>query len=1163
MEKDYLLLQKFLSIMKLSVLQVCLVAIFSSFTFAKDVKGQEILEKKVTIQAKAESLKKVLSLIEKTADVRFMYSSSIIPTEKKITLSVENEKLSSVLEKVLSRNQLNYEISGQHIVISKKKTNVSLGQSSENFSSELDPKENASIKENVVLFTITGTVTDETNSPIIGASVMLEGTKKGTTTNEKGYFNLQLDDSEKNGNLVISFVGYDKQVVPINNRLSINVSLKQLADLDEVVVVGYGTQKKVNLTGAVSQVTSEVLANRPVMNVAQALQGAVPNLNINIANGNPNTSPTYNIRGGTSFSGGAFSNGSPLILVDGVEMNLNQLNPEDIESISVLKDAASAAVYGSRAAFGVMLVTTKKGKLNSPVKISYTGSYQLNSPTATPNLLDALTIQDAAIQAAKLENRTPSTDMLLRRDKIAAYMANPTTEMPYFMDAGGTIQWIGNTRPYDLAIRSSSPVYKHNLSLRGGSDKNSYYLSLGMQDQQGLYKINNDRHKRYNLMTNVNTKITNWLELESRATYNNTSYSEPVSPAGKGGWWRAMAQEPNRNINMPIQTPASSPAGVKYTDNILSFMDYGSRNKINTEVLLLGLAPKIHLTKNWQVQGNFSYQSSNYRRNQIIPELQRVETNWNQVTTVHTNPSSVENWNVHENQYAINLYSDYYLTLNNSHDFHFMAGYNQESYDYRYVGARGEQLVSPFVPVISQTKGQQYAYDAATEWALRGVFYRVNYNFKNKYLVESNGRYDATSRFAKDSRFKFYPSVSAGWRVSEEPFAKGIKSIVNELKLRASYGSLGNQNVSNYAYISNYGTIKEVSHIFGTTRGFGVTPPSLTDPDLTWETATTLDMGVDVVINKKLEANLSWYQRNTSDILVAAEKLPAVLGTGVPLKNSGTLQTRGFDLTVKWHDKFQNGIRYDITANLSDYISTVTKFNGNPNNLINTLYVGRKSGEIWGYETVGIFQSTDEIATAPDHKQLTSLLFPGDIQYKDLNGDAKISQGAGTLGDPGDLKIIGNNTPRFQFGVNSNVAWKNIDLNIFLQGVAKRDFYITDNMFWGGITNGTGTYDVYNNSWTPERTDAYFPAYKSKSSNTLTQTRFLQNAAYLRLKNISIGYTFPKSMLKHLDIDNLRVYAAGLNLLTFTKVTKIFDPEMMSADYPMIKTGALGVQIGF
>ncbi|MHA7109285.1 TonB-dependent receptor [Sunxiuqinia elliptica] len=1131
-------LRKALRIMKLTTV-LLLVFVFQTFAVVGYAQRTQL-----TLNMKNTSVEDALYEIEQQSDYVFLYNRDLIDVSRKSNLKVKNAKIETVLTQLFEDTNVGYQIIDRQVVLSVKSV----------------------LQQNRM---VTGKVTDSSGQSLPGVTVVVKGTTRGTISDFEG--NYAIDNVPADGVLVFSFVGMRTQEIVIGNQMRFNVTMAEDAiGIEEVVAVGYGTQKKINLTGAVAHISSEDIENKPVTSVGEALQGVIPNLNVSVSDGSPGTTPKFNIRGGTSFGKKPNSNdlefklGEPLVLVDGVEMDLNQLNPEDIESVSVLKDAASAAIYGARAAYGVMLVTTKKGGDGGKTRFNYSNSFQWKSPTAVPDLLDAYTIEYARIKAVELENKTPSSDALLKRDKVRAYMDNPGTEPIYYMNSGGHIVWVGNTDVYGEALQDFSPTQQHNLSVSGGTAKTGYYGSIGYQQQDGIYRINTDKSKRYNVMLNLNSEVNSWLSMDLKTSYSNWSYQEPVKPAGKGGWWIAMSQNPERNINMPIKTPEDSPVGEMYTDNILSFMDYGSSNQTKKETTVLSSSVTINPLKNWNIKGEASYKSYNYNRKQAIPLLTRIEFKWDAPTTVHTDPSSITRYYTHTNQYTLNAFTDYSFTVD-KHNAYMLVGFNQEWYEYDYLMGKGEDILTPNIPFISQTLGNEYASDAASEWALRGGFYRIKYDYEGKYLLESNGRYDGTSRFPKDSRFKFFASFSGAWRVSSEPFAEFMKPVVNDLKLRASYGSLGNQNVSNYLYIPSYGSIAEVKHMFGGMRPMGVTPPGLVDPDLTWETATTVDFGADITVFDKLAVNFDWYQRKTRDILVAGDKFPAVVGTGAPTKNSGELTTKGWDMTIQWNDKLSNGLRYNVSLVLSDYQTEITKFGGNPNKLLSGLYEGQMMGEIWGFETEGIFQSQEEIDVAPDQSDISSgIWYPGDVRYKNLDeDDTKIGYGSSTVDDPGDRKIIGNSTPRYRFGINSNLAFKNFDLNIFLQGVAKRDYWISNKLFWGQIASGTGTWEVYNNSWTPDRRDALYPAYKAKGANIQPQTRFLQNAAYMRIKNVTIGYTLPVSVLQKLEISKLRVYASGNNLFSFSKLPDVYDPELLSADYPILRTYAIGFQLTF
>ncbi|MCD2425213.1 TonB-dependent receptor [Niabella pedocola] len=1129
------------------VMKLCALLLFVAFT---QVHATGYGQEHFTINADGITVKKAIREIEKSSGYSVFYRTDQVDLEKKINIHVSNASIDAVMRLLLKEQALTYRVVNNTTIVIKPASE--------------------SPADRVLLQTISGVITDSaTQKPLAGVTVEERGTGNATMSNEKGAYVITVQNEEA----VLEFrsIGYRTRSVKVGTQSVIHMSLaEETRELNEVVVVGFGTQRKSYLTGSISQVSAKEMENRPVNNIGQALQGLVPNLNVTNSNGSPNAAPALNIRGGTSFfkdvnDGGKmkFSSGAPFTLVDGVEMDINSLNPEDIESISVLKDAASAAIYGARAAYGVILVTTKKGKKGDRTNVTYSNMFQWNKPSAVPDLLNAVDIQQAVVDAYALTRQNAPADALTLLDSIKAYAADPLHHNPYYMN-GSNIIWNANTSPYEEAVRNWAPLQKHNLSLSGGSNKTTYYASLGYFGQQGMYKLNTDKFHRYNFMLNVSSKVTDWFTVDFKSSYNRSLYSAPVNPDGKGGWWRAMSQEPGRNVFMPLKTPANAPVPNAYTDNILSFMDYGSRKDENSEIFLLTVSPTITPVKNWNIKADISYRDEAYNTKTFVPLLSRIEFTWTNPTTVYTSPTFIAKDQTNLNHYTINAYTDYTLNIAGNHHLYGLVGFNQELEKSDYLYGRGNDILTPSVPVISQTSGEKNATDAESHWAIRGAFYRFTYDYKGKYLLGSNGRYDGTSKFPADRRFKMFPTISAGWRISEEAFARGVRDVVTDLKLRASYGSLGNQNVRNYIYVPFYGTIQKVDQIFGGIRPVGVTSPGLVDQNITWETATTLDWGFDMTLFRKLDLNFSRYDRTTTDILVDGDKLPAVLGTSVPTKNSGTLKTKGFDLQATWKDVTKGGLQYSVSFVLSDYKTRITKFDGNPNLLLNNLYASQTAGEIWGYETYGIFRDSAEIAGAPRHNLVHSgIIYPGDVRFKDLSGNDTISSGQNTLTNHGDLKVIGNSTPRFSFGLNTFLAWKHFDMNVFFQGIGKRDVYITDNLFWGAINGGIGTYEVYQNSWSLSNPDGFYPAYKNRASNITTQTRYLQNAAYLRLKNLTIGYTVPAVFSERIWMKKIRVSASAYNIWQYSKVPAYFDPEVLSANYPMLKSVAVGVQVTF
>ena len=1026
---------------------------------------------------------------------------------------------------------------------------------------------------------VSGNVKDERGDALIGVTIQVKGTTTGNITDVDG--NYILSSVPTNAELVFSYMGYQTQTIAVKGQSVINVVMKEdMQALDEVVVVGFGTQKKVNLTGAVASVGSEVLENKPVANVGQALQGVVPNLNVSATNGQPNASASFNVRGGTSIGWNddddkwEVQTGSPLIIVDGIQVDadyLNMMNPNDIKNISVLKDASASAIYGARATYGVMLITTKTGKNDTKATVTYNFNMQWNTPAHVPDILDSYTHQLASNMQTQMTGGTvtPWMETLLAAKK--KYMEDPRPENAWIYNEGSTtnMTWVANMNPYEIGVRDWTPMQRHNVAISGGSAKTRYYISLGYQRQEGMYAINTDVQNRYNINMNVNSEITKWFDVSAKISWNTSNYNEPYMNPQKGSVWSAMKNEPNRNLNMPIMTGPNDPIPNTWTDNILGWLAYGATQQTKNTNAVFNITPTITICPELNIKAELSYRPTEYFQKRVIPTREYVVDTWASTSNTHTYPSSIYEENRHSDYYTINAYATFNKAFGD-HNVTLLGGFNQEWYYYRQLWGQNEDILTNELPTLGNTTGAQYAGDSEEHWAIRGAFVRANYDYKGRYLAEFSGRYDGTSRFPKDSRFKFFPSFSLGWRLSEEQFMENTRHWLDNLKVRGSWGSLGNQDVANYAYIASYGAPDYIYWVMNGEQLMGMSPTAIIANDLTWETATTLDFGIDAsVLNNRLEATFDWYTRRTTDILMDGTKLPAVLGASVPKRNSGELKTNGWELSLKWRDQLANGIRYDVGFVLSDYQSEVISFTGNPNKLLSTLYDGMKMGEIWGYETVGILQEDDftidengkYILIGPDQSKVQSTIYPGDVRYADLDGNGEISPGSSTVDDPGDRKIIGNSTPRFQYGITGNISWKNFDLNIFFQGIGKRDIWISDNVYWGG--SGTaGNWEMYNNSWTPERTDAKFPMYAGRISS-ITQSGYLINAAYLRLKTLSLGYTLPKNWTDKVKLSNVRLSLAGYNLFEITQVPDLYDPDQISSAYPMMRSVAFGVQVGF
>lgn len=1019
---------------------------------------------------------------------------------------------------------------------------------------------------------VTGTIIDGNGAPIPEANIFVKGTTIGVNSDSKGSYAISVPNSESV--LTFSFVGYKTQEITVGTKTIINVTLEEdIEAIGEVVVVGFGTQPKANLTGAVASISSDAFENRPVANIGQAIQGLIPNLTVSISNGAPNTAPSFNIRGGTTLalSDGKYvvSEGAPLIIVDGVEMSaslLNQMNPNDVENMSVIKDASAAAIYGTKATFGVVLITTKSGKFNQQGKINYTYDVSWDTPSGLPDILDSYTIQKSGMDKSEWTGGKPGDSDKLKLEKMKEYINNPIPENAYYMD-GNAIIWVANMNPYDIAIRDWTPTQKHNLNFSGGTDKIAYFMSLGYQDQEGMYKINTDQYKRYNASIRVNAKVKEWFNVEGKVSYNHTDYESPYLTGGKGTLWSAMRNETGKNINMPIMTSANDPIPNAYTDNILGWISYGGRTNSTSYTTSLSISPELIIFPEMlKVKADLSYLPQISKSTRRSPKHEYITTAWRLVSEQsETQEHRAQLSRSSTDTYMINAYIDFNKTFAKS-NVSAVLGFNQESVTYGATTANLRGLFSPDImnPDAAEDKSLHTINTSAQKRTGRAVFGRVNYNYKGRYLFEMNGRYDGSSRFTKDDRYFFFPSFSAGWRISEEPFMAFSKNWLNNLKLRGSWGKLGSQPSGYYPYqatMSSGVAYFLLDDVYVTT----VQAPGLVSPYLTWEKAATTNFGLDAnFLRNRLSFSLDIFERKTTDILTDGDvAYPSVLGTSAPLVNSGSLKAYGWEMVLEWKDRLKNGLAYSLQFTLWDSRTKVLHYAGNPTNNIGYLYDGAYTGNIWGYETGGILQESDLIPNAsgtgyifngPHHD---GNLYPGYLWYRDINGDGQINAGSSTLDNPGDRRIIGNSTPRYKYGFTANASYKGFDLNLFFQGVAKRDVWTGSSAYWGG---GAGSQWMYDRSWTPERTNAEFPMYTAPVN---TQTGYLINGAYLRLKQASLGYTIPQSITKKIKVDRLRFHIAGYNLFEITDIPNVFDVDQISDAYPQKRTISIGAQITF
>lgn len=1018
---------------------------------------------------------------------------------------------------------------------------------------------------------IKGSVTSDSGEPLTGVTVKVSGGGNGTVTDIEGNFSV---NAAPGSLLTFSYTGFKPQTVKAQEGMQV-VLQSSVNDLNEVVVVGYGTQKKANLTGAVASVNGSVLENRPISNIGQGLQGVVPNLNVSMGHGGaPGAGASFNVRGTTSLNGG-----EPLVLVDNVQMDANLVNPDDIESISVLKDAASAAIYGARAAYGVILITTKKGKLNSRPTVQFSASGYWQSPAVemhNVNSLDYLKMIDIAYQNSGGSGHYFNPLVYEYTEKYV----NGTYDQPVFFDKSYSAfkyGYNGNTDWWNELYKTSfSQIY--NASISGGSQKTRYYVSLGSNNQGGILKATDEKYNKYNANINVTSELTPWMEVSAKIAHTYTTEMHPTggttamnNTAYSGLSAYSGMMKSDLSPLMPVKHPDGHYAGQGNFTNPVAIQAQGGNARYRQNDLWMTAGVKLTPIKGLIVNADYTWNYYGWASTQHV-------RNFYDYTAVPgtenyypwTNPSSVTRSNSDDYYSSFNAFAEYNLSLgNNDHNMKFMVGYNQEKKRTQYYYAGRKDLIDPENPAINQAIGDMAIDGNMGQWAVNGTFARFNYDYKGRYLLELNGRYDGSSKFKKGHRYQFFPSISAAWRLSEEKFFEGVKSWWDNMKLRVSYGSLGNQAVNgNFPYLATYGINTKYGALLGGGRPVAVYAPGLVSSSFTWETVNQIDFGFDAAfLRNRLSASFDWYRRNTKDMLTDGEVLPAVLGASVPRQNAANLKTVGWELSLEWNDRLANGLSYHVKGVLSDYQSTITKFN-NPTGLISQYYVGRKMNEIWGYVSNGLFQTEQEANAHANQSYLYGGKWTaGDVRFEDLDGNNKIDIGDNTLANPGDRKIIGNSTPRFAFGITAGLEYKGIDFEMFWQGIGKRDWFPGSGSaaYWGFTNEWQTPLTTSLDYWTPENTNAFFPRLGwANGGNRNTSTRYLQNASYCRLKNVTLGYTLPRNILDKIGVSRLRVYVTGENLLTFTSLIKAFDPETLNnMTYPINKKIAVGLNLTF
>jgi len=1074
------------------------------------------------------SLKEMVEQVEKKTSFTFIFNTSV-DLNQLIKANFKNESVDNVLKKAFDGRGISYEIVGSQIILK----NV-----------------NAAPTSTTPAKPVKGVVKDEQGEPLIGATVKIVGTTTATLTDIDGAFTINVPVGSS---LEVSYVSYTPQVVKITNQSSLDFVLSSSTKaLDEVVVIGYGIQKKINLTGAVGVITSEDLQKRPITNISTGLQGLVPGMTVvgNANGGLPGqSSATIRVRGI-----GTIANSNPLVLIDGVEGDMNIINPNDVENISVLKDAASASIYGNRAANGVILITTKsiKGKDAKP-QINFNGYIGFQKPTKMPEMADAATYIEWEMEA----NRNAGTNSAYNQGNIETVLS------------GSDPNYFANTDWVDALFRSSAPQQNYNVSINGKSNNMGYLISYGFLNQEGLLVGDAAKTKRHNIRLKLNTRVADFIDLDANIGYIDRNYAAPTGTLGSG----------EGAIYNAIRTNPLTP--VRFTDgkwgygggqsNMVAVLNEGGSMVFESQEFTGNFAAKVDLLKGWTASANYTMRKSNSLREYLWKTIKYYYPETEDYWYATTPTNAYQNTDYTNLQQTIFAQTDYNLKIKD-HSFHVMAGFQQEWNTSTTFNGRRDSLITEINPVLDfgSTKLQSTA-GGGDQWAMRSGFGRINYNFKERYLFEANLRYDLTSRFIKKNRGGWFPSFSGAWRASEEEFLKNKFTWLDQLKIRASWGILGNQysTSNNYPYISTIKTPSEKVTI-GTVANDVYTEDYIGNPNLVWEKSYHNNIGLDVsVLNTRLNFTGDYYIRTTKGVVIA-KYYPNQIGFGQINENAGSVENKGWEVQVSWNDKIGKDFHYGASFLLSDVKNKITEFSDPQNGAYYTKRVGHPIDALYGLVADGLAMPWDfeyyDTTTGkyknplfpvlPGDKELVQ---PGDVKFKDLDesGDIDLDK---------DRKVVGNQIPRYTFSFKGNLNYKGIDFSFLLQGVGKRDGYIIGPDRQAFTDQSTfpqkfheGRYQASN-----PNPNAIYPRfiYNSNINSKNFSTFWMENAAYVRLKNVQLGYSLPQNIINPLRLSQCRFYVSADNLFTFTDFFSSCDPEsavQSGGNYPQVKTFVFGI----
>lgn len=1136
----YTVLKKAIFIMKITFI------ILITTTFSLFATGTYSQTAKVSLHLNQVSIKQALKEIEKSSEFYFLYNDNLVNVDKIIDIEADDQQISKILGQIFDDSEIKYEVYDRQIVISP--VNMPLPQEAKR--------------------TISGKVTDQSGGSLPGVSVAVKGTTMGIITDAQGKYSLS--NVPENAVLIFSFIGLKSQEVGVSNKSTLNIGMQEeTVGVDEVVVIGYGTQKKSNLTAAVTQVSSEVLQNRPVKTVNEALDGYVAGLNVSNANGAPESNASLNIRGFTGFN----SKGSPLILVDGVERVLADVNPSDVESISVLKDAAASAIYGSRAPFGVMLITTKSGKKGDKIKVNYSGNYQIGTPIGLPEWTDSWEFAEKINEKQRNSLLVPLfTDATIQKMKDFG-----SGKIDYWNEALPNGQWaahyesFANNDWFKVLFKDQVPSQQHNLNFSGGSNSTTYYMGLGYNDANGIVRGSNDKKERYTTLLKVKTDVTDWLSLYLNMNYVKTNEVGANYRGGGRNYTDIMNNAASSFPNWADLSPNGSPYWLSSGPSLRG--EGGLLTNDRNETTVTGgfdLKP----IKELSIKGNYTWKNfgSHYNLNSFpIISINADGTTRNSGRSV---TQSAVNRQMTTSDYHTADFNATYTKQVKKHAFQAMAGYQEEYYKIiQLIGDRKDLFTNSIPTLHTAYNAQPLLDDALSHWATQGIFGRFSYNYSEKYLFEFNGRYDAHSKFPKDIRWAYFPSFSMAWNIAKEDFWK-IEQI-NSLKLRGSITNSGDNGSGNYLYLPTMSTALGAKDVLleGAKPNM-VFMPGMVSPDLTWAKPRTLGLGLDMVaLKNRLEMTFDCYQRTTYDQAGPAEVVPVTLGATPPNVNNAVSETRGWEFTTKWRDNSLKlagkQLGYSASFNISDYIGYVVDYKQNiSGSRSGTWTPGEVFGKVYVYESNGIAQNIADVEK--NVPQGTTWFYPGDLMLKDINGDGRVTSGDGGYWySMGDLVEAGYNYPRYSYGLNLEANWNGFDISLLLTGVPYWKFYsgsfyvmpIAGDVFnskWFTAQKELGT-------WSPQTPDAFYPRYSSKTYSASDQ--YLINLAHLKVQNLRVGYQLPAGIVSKIKLDRVYIYTSIENLgYIYYKSFVKYDPEIIQNNggggYPPQRVFSFGINIG-